>query len=194
MKSVALDSGLGQIARQGERLGEFGLNPVECRVETRDLDDLRCMLSDRTDGLQVMRLVQGCQRDQRCKPLDDGGIDEDRAGVICTAMNDPVPDRQNGFTIQQLSCGFDDRARGLRMTDLLFPCLLRCHGSIGRGDPKLRRVAQCLHLAAEQGTIGAPDFVQAELDAGRAGIQDGDTSLHRFGFPDQATMFVPPST
>ena len=104
VESVAPDSGLGEIARQGEGLGDASADSggMPCR-NTRP-GGSAAQPSDRTDGRQIMRLVQRRQRDQ----LSSRSMTVASRGTggrhIYAAMNDPCPTAENGFTIQ-LSCG-----------------------------------------------------------------------------------------
>ena len=69
MKTIAAHAPIGDRGRQGKCLRNGFLRTMKCRIETRNLRELGCTLGDRTDGLQVVRLMQRCERNQ---PIEFG--------------------------------------------------------------------------------------------------------------------------
>ena len=65
---------------------------VEGRVEAGDLRHPRQAPAHDPDRLEVMGLMQRRERHQRFERLEDGFVDQHRAGKGRAAMDDPVPD------------------------------------------------------------------------------------------------------
>ena len=64
MKPVTHDPRLPHVGRQGEHLGHFGLGAVEGRVEAGHLRQIRDALQRTADRSQIVRLMQGGQRNE----------------------------------------------------------------------------------------------------------------------------------
>ena len=92
MEAVAPHAALAHLARQGEQARDVGLGLMEGRVETGNLRHPRQAAAHDPDRLQVMGLMQRRERHQRLKRLEDGFVDQHRAGKGRAAMDDPVPD------------------------------------------------------------------------------------------------------
>src|SRR5215470_7909467 len=65
---------------------------MESGVEAGDLGYVRCNRSDGADGGDVMRLVQRRQRHQLLKTGYHPLIDDDRLGIVRSAVHDAVSD------------------------------------------------------------------------------------------------------
>ena len=64
METVAAHALGSERARQGEFLGQRRFRPVKGSVETGDLRELRRDRAYRADGGDIVRLVQGRERDE----------------------------------------------------------------------------------------------------------------------------------
>ena len=94
VEAVALHAGAADLRGQGDELRHRGLAAVERGVEAGDLRHAGEPLRDRLDGGQVVRLVQGSQRHQLPKLLQDlgghdGGTGETRAPPCTTRCPTP---------------------------------------------------------------------------------------------------------
>ena len=92
MKPVALHAGVVELRRQRESLGDVRIRAVEGRVEAGDLRELRRTLEQPGHGRQVVRLMQGRERDEALESLDRLGPDPHRRRELQTSVDDPVPD------------------------------------------------------------------------------------------------------
>ena len=90
MEAVGEDALVGEFARQAVELGQPRHGAVEGGVEAGHLRQVRHMFGDHVDRRQVVRLVQGRQRNQRPHGAERRSIDQDRTGEIAPAMDHPV--------------------------------------------------------------------------------------------------------
>ncbi len=93
MEPVAADAAFVEFARQGEALGQRRQGVVEGGIEAGDLRQARAQPRQRTDARQVVRLVQGAQRDQRFHVRQHGRIDPHRMDVAGTAVHHAMTGR-----------------------------------------------------------------------------------------------------
>jgi len=71
VEAVPAHSFLRVPPRQGEGLGDRGLGAMESGVEAGDLRQVRGLFGHRLDCLQIVRLVQRCERNERLQPFQD---------------------------------------------------------------------------------------------------------------------------
>ena len=74
-------------------LRDLGLAAVEGGVEAGNLRQARQAPADDPDRFEVVGLMQRRERHQRLERLEDGVVDQHRAGEGLAAMHDPVSDR-----------------------------------------------------------------------------------------------------
>src|SRR3954452_20071145 len=91
MEAVAPHAALPHVARQGEQARDVGLRLVEGGVEAGDLRHPRQAPANDPDRFQVMGLMQGSERHQSLKRLDDSVVDQNRTGKGLATMNDSMP-------------------------------------------------------------------------------------------------------
>ena len=100
MEAVTLDTGIADLARQGNEFRDRRLAAMEARVEAGDLRHTGETLPDRVDRREIVGLVQWRQRDEGAQLLEDLRRDDGWTGVARTAMNDAVADAADvGATI-----------------------------------------------------------------------------------------------
>jgi hypothetical protein len=164
--------------RQSEALHNSRLAMVERGIKAGDLRQVRPGRGDHLDGCQIVRLMQRRQRLQTLEPRENVRLHPHRRTELGAPVHDPVPDRLHPLAVQQLHAGFQNgMRRGLVAKALGRPASLqhRFAGMVFDGQARLQ--ADPLDLAAEPGRPGV-DVVNGELDAGRAGVEDGDRSGH----------------
>src|SRR6266478_5306479 len=90
VEAVTLHAGVVELGRQRESLRDGRIRPMERRVEARDLREFWRALEQQGDGRQVVRLVQGRERDEALERLERLGQDPHGSGVCQTPVHDPV--------------------------------------------------------------------------------------------------------
>ena len=184
MEAVPADALLGAGTRQCIGLGHLGLGAVERRVEARDLGQVGPELPEGPDRGQVVRLVERCEVDEPLEIGQDPGVDRGRLAVFQSAVDDAVARRGQSLPAQtRLDLGGPaehvfDRAR-VAQPGALGPLRLGDGGPGPIADAESGRREQPLRLAAEQRL----EFTRTvdedgELQARRAGVQDGDGPVH----------------
>ena len=94
---------------------------MEGGVEAGDLRHPRQAPAHDPDRLQVVGLMQGRERHQRFKRLDNGVVDQDRAGEGLAAMNDPVSDGHELAALLMLAQPRDEVHQRLLVPELRRP-------------------------------------------------------------------------
>ena len=124
---------------------------MEGGVEAGDLRHSRQTPADDPDRLQVMGLMQGSERHQRLELLDNGFVDQNRAGEGLAAMNDPVPDGRELAPFLMLAQPRDEVHQRLLVPEPIAgaPRPLVEEISIGVLDDEVRRSAQPLEQPLE---------------------------------------------
>ena len=149
---------------------------------------------DRLDGREIVRLVQRRQRHQLGQRGHDVGIDPHRRGEFSAAVDDTMAEGQHGTAGQELAPELQDLGRGAAVIELaLAPAALGDDRARSVGGREVGGEADVLDLSAKQQRAVAARLVERELDARRAGIEDGDAAGHGRA-ASQATMLAPPST
>ena len=150
---------------------------------------------DRLDRREIVRLVQRRQRHQLGERGHDVGIDPHRRGEFSAAVDDAMAEGQHRPAAQQLAAELQDLGRGAAMIELA-----RAPASLGddrrpsaSATASVGGDADVLDLPAKQQRAVAARLVERELDARRAGIEDGD-AVRSWRAASQATMLAPPST
>jgi hypothetical protein len=92
VKAVAVDSLLGQAARQGEDAGHVGQGVVEGGVEAGHLRQVGEAARDRLNCLDLRRQVHRVERGQAAQLGEHLGRDALGGAVARPAVDDPVPD------------------------------------------------------------------------------------------------------
>ena len=95
VESVAPDALLMEGAREGQARGDRRLVVVKRRVETGHLRKARAELRNRTDGGQIVRLVQRGERVELFQCIKDCVVDETRCGELGPAVDDTVANRDH---------------------------------------------------------------------------------------------------
>ncbi len=113
MKPVALHAALGDHARQRERLRKRGLSAMKGGVEARDLRQRRRVRGDDAHRRDVVRLMQGRQRDQALERGQHRRVDPDRHDEVAAAVNDAVAHsgKATGSRIRDPEIRADTRSR-----------------------------------------------------------------------------------
>ncbi len=92
METVAANAAVGDLGRQGEGLGHLGLVAMKGGIEASHLRQFRLVGQQQADRLEVMRLVQRCQRDELLQVSDDLGSQPHRRSVVEAAVHHPMAD------------------------------------------------------------------------------------------------------
>ena len=92
METVAANATVGDRGRQGKGLGHLGLVAMKGGIEATHLRQLRLVLQQQADRLEVMRLVQRCQRDELLQVSDDLGGQPHRRSVGEAAVHHTMAD------------------------------------------------------------------------------------------------------
>ena len=95
VEAVALDAFGRETARQRKLLRDVGLTAVKRRIEAGNLGHFRQQGAQGFDAGDVVRLVQGSERDETFQVAENGVVDHDRLRVTFAAMNDAVTDRDD---------------------------------------------------------------------------------------------------
>ena len=112
VKSIAANAFLREAPRQGERLRQIGLGAMEGRVEAGDLRYLRRGHHDRTDGGEVMRLMQGRERLEFGEVVEHGLGHPHRRGVVETPVDHAMTEGDNRPSFEQRAPVLNDLACG----------------------------------------------------------------------------------
>ena len=178
MEAVAAHALLVERLGNCEPVGDLGVEAVEGGVEAGHLRQVGAAGPDRADGGQVVRLVQGCQRDEALEPRQHVVVDQDRGGEVGAAMDHPVADGERRCA-QMLH---DPVAHDLLGRDEV-GCLDLPVGQDGAAMLLGPEACPCrpdaVDLSGEAGAqILARDVEQLELDARAAGVEDEDGAGH----------------
>lgn len=107
-------------------------------------------------------------------------------------MHHPVPNRHGAFAAEQPDDSLQQFSRGRVVVEALCrPASFEHDVARMVADGEAGLYAYALDLPPEPCGAILRGIVDGELDAGRAGVQDRNGSLHH---GHQATMFAPPST
>ena len=85
------------------------------RVEAADLDDMRRPSCSGANAGQIVRLVQGGQRDETLEPGQDRSVEQDGSDIGGTAMHDAVPDRLAAMVAEMRAYEVDETPHGAIM-------------------------------------------------------------------------------
>ena len=177
MEAVAPHAVRGQFARQGELLGECRLAAMEGGVEAGDLRQVRGCFQNRRDGRQIVRLVQWRERHELPELGEDGCVDPRRRGVGGSAMYDAVAERQHVPAGQQLApCGHDLVGSAMVIEHAVPPVLFGDERAVCLECLKAGAGADAFDLAVEEFRAVVMGIVDRELDARRAGVEDGNAA------------------
>ena len=157
---------------------------MERRVEARDLRQIGAELGEGPDRGQVVRLVERGEGDERVEIGQDLGVDRGRLAVLQAAVDDAVAHRVKPPAAQpRLDLG----GPAEQVVDRAFVPQPGPLGPFGLGDggpgtiagEESGRCEQSLRLSAEQ-QLKLTGSVEedGELQARRAGVQDGDGPVH----------------
>jgi hypothetical protein len=101
MKTVAAYPFRRQIARQSVRSRDIGLVVVKRGIETRDLREMRRRIRYRTNGRDIVRLMQRREGDQRIEIGKHLLVDQDGLGVRNPTMDDAMSGAiESGFAAE----------------------------------------------------------------------------------------------
>src|SRR4051812_27331051 len=92
MKSVAAYALLGVATRKRKLLRDGRLCPMKSGIEACNLRQLGGAPRQRPDGRQVVRLMQGRQRNERLELGERSRVDEHGVGEARAPMDDSMPD------------------------------------------------------------------------------------------------------
>ena len=116
VKAVAPDALGVEAMRDGVMVRERVMVAMKRGVEAGDLRQRRKILQQRADRRQIVGLMQRRQRGEALEARHDGGVDQDRTGVVRPAMDDPMPDGQRVDTklVSQPGACHHQRSRNVR--------------------------------------------------------------------------------
>ena len=138
------------------------------------LGNLRRSLGNRLDRREVVWLMQRGQWYQLGKLRKHIGIDTNRTGEFRSAMYDTMADSQHWTAGEQLACKSHDLERGAVMVELpLGPTSFGDRPALGIGGLEMCCRTDPFDLSAEKQISAGSFFIEAELDAGGAGIEYG---------------------
>ena len=179
MEAVATDALARQRTRQGEarRDGRHGV--VESGVEAGHLWEAGTKVRYNPHRRQAVGLVQRRERRQGVQRPKDSFIQQDRARVFTSAVNDPVADRPQRVGVETGVDPCEQVDQYGPVVRPVGPTLSADLGTVGLPRGQARRAVQAFDLALgdERQTAVVGGFVQGELDARRAGVE----SEHRTG-------------
>ena len=155
METVAPHTGLGQLTRQGEELGQFRLSGVKGGVEARHLWQIRYPLQQQTHGREVVGLVQRCEGSQFLQVIQYLLVHAHRLGESHPPVHHSMTDRQGTILFgvrsqipdQIVQCAVVAETFAFRPDPLLEYCTGHVAGDESRGG------VEALGLAAG-GSIG----------------------------------------
>jgi hypothetical protein len=126
-----------------------------------------------------VRLVQRRQRHQLGECLDHTGVDPRRLGEFGATVNHAVPEGDDRPAGQKLAAHLHDLGGGGMVVERAAgPSAFRHHGACRVHRLEMGCLPDALDLAAEQQGAVVAGFVQRELDARRAGVEDSDAIGH----------------
>ncbi len=168
MEPVTHDPGLPQFGRQGEHLGHIGLGAVERRVEAGHLRQLGSTLQRSANRSEIVRLMQGGQRNEGFQHLQHLCIHAHRLCVGQAPVHHPVPDADQPVVRQfrpQIADQMVERPV-MAQLDAIGPGLLGFHSTVGRLRNKTRGSVKPFDLAPHVWLQGFPALhKQRKLDA-----------------------------
>ena len=97
MKAIAPNTDIADRARQGKVAGFGGQGVMKGGVKTGKLRHVGARIAHRTDGIEIMRHVDGIKRDQRFKSGQQRGRDQCGGHMRRATMDDPVAHRAQIF-------------------------------------------------------------------------------------------------
>ena len=174
MEAVTADALVIIGARQREGVGDEGMGAMEGGVEAGDLRYRRERLHRRLDSGDVMRLVQGRERDELAELGQHRGVDHRRLGQVQPAMDDPMPDCDDPARKADAFQPCENGAGGDLMVDAAggrveFEFGLFARRSMGRA---FRRRPDPLDLSCgDAPDVAIVDAEGGELQRGRAGVE-----------------------
>lgn len=118
MKTVALDAFGSDPAWQAEHLGDGWLAAMEGGIEAGDLRHFRQQGLQGTDAGDVVRLVQGRQRNETVQVFQYLTVNNCRLRVKIAAMDDTMANGDDFPACMTGSEPFEQRIECLRVTDL----------------------------------------------------------------------------
>ena len=179
MEAVAANAGVVKLRREREPLRELGRRPVERGVEARNLREIRRTLGEQSDGREVVRLVEWGERHERLELPEEVSVDARGRGVREPAVHHAVADAEQFVPGEPAPQERQQMIERGSVTEFL-PGVFRFDAP-GRatGYESWSRV-ELLDLSATVELKEAPALdVQRVLDAGRAGVENGDRIRHR---------------
>ena len=93
VKAVAPHALAVEVFRNREMIGDRAVTAMECRIEARDLRQLREARPDAADRREVVGLMQRRQRTQGLQFLEDLVVDQDRPVMVRSSVDHPMTDR-----------------------------------------------------------------------------------------------------
>ncbi len=117
MEAVAADALFREFARQGEGLNFPCMRAMEGRIEAGHLRQRRLPAADRTDGRQIVRLMQRRKRREAVEFFQQRVRDEDRLGVFRPAVHDAMADSRELPAAERFRRHDDQHMRRLVVID-----------------------------------------------------------------------------
>ena len=124
---------LGQLARQRQRLGDVRLRLVKCRVETRDLRNMRCRFGMiALIGARLCGWCSGASGESSSRRLQDLSVDARWRSELRSTVNDPMANPSTASPPSKSNRGLKDGLRRRGVIDLLrVPFLLDKRAALG---------------------------------------------------------------
>ena len=181
VEAVAAHAAVGDRARQGEGLRHLRLGAMERGVEAGHLGQLGCALHQRPDRGEVVRLVQGRERNVLFQRREHGCIDANGSGVGKPAVDDAVADADEALFAQLVAEEREQMVERAVVTQgrAVAPAFFAERASVAILGNEVRRRIQPLGLAAgDQLQRRAGGREERELETRRARIENGDRLAH----------------
>ena len=154
---------------------------MERGVEARDLRQIRYGVEQRADGREIVRLVQRRERIQALEVGKDVGIDADGRRIREAAVHDAMADGAQRMIAEVLADERDDMRERSIMSErgAVGPSpLAQSFAARIEGFEARRRIDLFDLPVVQPSEIAAALGEQRELDARRAGVDDGDRIAH----------------
>ncbi len=192
MEAVAPEAGLVERVRQREALRHRRHGAVEGGVEAGHLGERRIELAERADGGEVVRLVQGRERDEGPKPRQHLLVDARRRVEGRPAVHHPVAHAGEDDLAERAPHQREQLGERARVAEVrtLRPVPLRHHAPVRPAGEEVRGALagepldEPADVERELGPLAAIGLAlgeERELDRGRARVEDQDRAGHGEG-------------
>ena len=151
VKSISPDALAIEMFRNGIVIRDSTMRAMKRRIETGDLTQFRSMGKQRSNRSEVIRLMEGCERDVSLQLREHVAIDDNRFIVSRTTVNDAMADRNQLHSLRFSQPVGRGGNRGRNIADFVRRVRsVNKRRSVARLGAQTRLSANSIHLAFNQ--------------------------------------------